>query len=84
MGGGSEDSFVEPLGLLLGLTAVVALLCSLLKQSTIVSRLPGVGRGPPRARAPREHHMKRQPLLVVADPRSAQSIHWYWTVITVM
>ena len=37
MGGGGEDSFIEPLGLLLGLTALVALVCSLLKQSTIVS-----------------------------------------------
>ena len=37
MGGGSENSFVQPLGLLLGLTAVVALLLSRAKQSTIVA-----------------------------------------------
>mgnify|MGYP006088721969 FL=1 len=37
MGGGGENSFIEPLGLLLGLTAVAALLLSYLKQSTIVA-----------------------------------------------
>ncbi len=37
MGGASEDSFLEPLGLLLGLTAVVALACAMVKQSTIVA-----------------------------------------------
>ena len=37
MAGGGEDSFIEPLGLLLGLTAFVALLLSYAKQSTIIS-----------------------------------------------
>ena len=37
MGGGGEDSFVQPLGALLGLTAIVALLLSYAKQSTIVA-----------------------------------------------
>ena len=37
MGGGGEDSFVQPLGYLLGLTAIVALLLSYAKQSTIVA-----------------------------------------------
>ena len=37
MGGGGEDSFFQPLGLLLGLTAIIALLHSYLKQSTIIA-----------------------------------------------
>ena len=37
MAGGGEDSFIQPLGLLLGLTAFVALLLSYAKQSTIIS-----------------------------------------------
>jgi len=37
MGGGGEDSFIEPLGLLLGSTALIALLLSYAKQSTIIA-----------------------------------------------
>ena len=37
MAGGGEDSFIEPLGLLLGLTALVALVLSYARQSTIVA-----------------------------------------------
>ena len=37
MAGGGEDSFIEPLGLLLGLTALVALVLSYAKQSTIIA-----------------------------------------------
>ena len=37
MAGGGEDSFVQPLGILLGLTALVALLFSFARQSTIVA-----------------------------------------------
>ena len=37
MAGGGEDSFIEPLGLLLGLTAMVALVLSYARQSTIVA-----------------------------------------------
>lgn len=44
MAGGGEDSFVQPLGLLLGATAVVALLLSYARQSTIVAFIAvGVG-----------------------------------------
>ena len=39
MGGSGETSLVQPLGLLLGLTAIVALLLSYAKQSTIVAFL---------------------------------------------
>lgn len=37
MGGGGEDSFIVPLGLLLGPTAIIALLLSYAKQSTIIA-----------------------------------------------
>jgi len=37
MAGGGEDSFIQPLGLLLGLTAILALLLSYLGQSTIIA-----------------------------------------------
>eukprot|EP00948_MAST-09A_sp_MAST-9A-sp1_P001563 g1563.t1 len=37
MGGSSEDSFVEPLGILLGFTAIAALVLSFARQSTIVA-----------------------------------------------
>eukprot|EP00584_Thalassiosira_punctigera_P009361 CAMPEP_0172539054 /NCGR_PEP_ID=MMETSP1067-20121228/10331_1 /TAXON_ID=265564 ORGANISM="Thalassiosira punctigera, Strain Tpunct2005C2" /NCGR_SAMPLE_ID=MMETSP1067 /ASSEMBLY_ACC=CAM_ASM_000444 /LENGTH=1059 /DNA_ID=CAMNT_0013324677 /DNA_START=41 /DNA_END=3220 /DNA_ORIENTATION=- len=36
-GGGGEDSFIQPLGFLLGLTALLALLLSYLGQSTIIA-----------------------------------------------
>lgn len=36
-GGGSENSFVQPLGYLLGLTAIISLILSYAKQSTIVA-----------------------------------------------